>query len=176
MLTVPSSRTAASRKGCRREGESANGSIALECVINAGPAYVLSFRLAQKLEDVPSGQFESRTRSSSRFKGVSWHKVARKWIAQISSKKAQVSLGTFTDEAAAGAAFDKAALLVRGRETVLNFSLSNYLDADGAIIEDRGIKERLEKRGWVQFLSPTFYMLANSKSRGFDLTIFVIIH
>ncbi len=83
----------------------------------------------------------------STFKGVYWNNRDMRWFAQIRFKKAQVSLGTFTDEAAAGAAFDKAALLVIGREAELNFPLSNYLDADGAIIEDQGIKERLQKRG-----------------------------
>ncbi len=97
-------------------------------------------------EDV-AAQLVHASELKSKFNGVCWHKMTRKWFAYVKVNEVQVTLGYFTDEAAAAAAFDKAVLLVRGRETVLNFPLSNYLDADGAIIEDCGIKKRLQKRG-----------------------------
>ncbi len=89
----------------------------------------------------------SEQNTKSAFRGVYWDKVNSKWLAKVSSNKITVKLGLFSDESDAAAAFDKAALLLRGRETELNFPLSNYLDAAGAIVEDERIKERLEKRG-----------------------------
>ncbi len=89
-----------------------------------------------------SGQIKKKS-----FGGVYWHKVLGKWQSTVCFNKDRVSLGFFVDEADAAAAYDKAALLLRGREIELNFPLSNYLDAAGAIIEDQGFKERLERRG-----------------------------
>ncbi len=55
----------------------------------------------------------------------------------------KVFLGLFTDEGEAAAAFDMAALLLRGKKAEINFHLSNYLDGDGNIIVDQYISERL---------------------------------
>ncbi len=86
--------------------------------------------------------------NKSPFRGLYWSKIGCKWHAQITVNKDTVYLGLFSDEAEAAAAFDKASLLMRGGEAKrLNFPLSNYLDEAGAIVEDQGIKKRLEKRG-----------------------------
>jgi hypothetical protein len=48
--------------------------------------------------------------SSSRFKGVSWHKASERWRASIRANGRQISLGYFFDEAVAGEAYKRAAL------------------------------------------------------------------
>ncbi len=98
---------------------------------------------------------ESDEMMKSSFRGVSRDRSVSKWRARISFAKAEVPLGNFANEADAAMAYDKAALLLRGRETDgLNFPLSNYLDAAGAIIEDHETKHRLETRGWVLHFMP----------------------
>ncbi len=83
-----------------------------------------------------------------------------RWRAQIVVRAKQqgssvsvritATLGTFDTKIQAAAAFDKGALLlIRGRNAKINFPLLNYLDADGNIIEDQDVKQRLEARGWV---------------------------
>ncbi len=90
---------------------------------------------------------ESEERLPSIYKGVALHTKAKKWIAQIVHKKGPKYLGLFADEAKAAAAYDMAALLLRGKDAEINFPLSNYLDGDGNIIEDQRIKERIEWKG-----------------------------
>lgn len=63
--------------------------------------------------------------SSSKYKGVCWHKKCKKWSAQIGVKKAQVHLGLFETEEAAALAYNKAALEHFGEFAHLNtFELS----------------------------------------------------
>ncbi len=57
-------------------------------------------------------------------------------------------MGHFADEVDAAVAYDKAAVILGFMAAAfLNFPLANYLDADGGIIEDRAIRERLEMKG-----------------------------
>ena len=56
------------------------------------------------------------TKKSSKFKGVSWNKHYRKWYVRIRIRGVYTRLGTYTDEADAARAYDKAALRV-GRPT-----------------------------------------------------------
>ena len=48
--------------------------------------------------------------ASSKYKGVSWHKVNKKWQVQIGINEKLKPLGAFTDEILAAQAYDKAAL------------------------------------------------------------------
>lgn len=50
-----------------------------------------------------------RDGTTSRFKGVSWHRRDRKWRAQIGFEGHRVALGYFTDELSAARAYDVAA-------------------------------------------------------------------
>ena len=65
--------------------------------------------------------------TSSRFRGVSWHKRKQKWQAYIDVNKRRISLGYFVSEEAAAKAFDSSALQHYGMEIMkatLNFSNS----------------------------------------------------
>jgi len=52
--------------------------------------------------------------TSSRFKGVTWNRRGRKWIAQITSGYEHRVLGRFLSEEDAARAYDRAALEVHG--------------------------------------------------------------
>lgn len=58
--------------------------------------------------------------TSSKFKGVHWDKVRHKWIARIRPNWSTVILGAFTTEAAAGAAYNEAAIKHFGEYAFLN--------------------------------------------------------
>jgi hypothetical protein len=70
---------------------------------------------------------QSKTRTnhgrstSSRFKGVYWSRLERKWKAQIQTTGRKQGLGTFTDEDAAAMAYDAAAREAFGPFARLNF-------------------------------------------------------
>lgn len=51
-----------------------------------------------------------RSHNTSGYKGVTWHKAGRKWMAQLRVDGRQVYLGLFTDPAEAASAYDAAAL------------------------------------------------------------------
>ena len=60
-------------------------------------------------------------------------------------KGAVVYLGTFKTEREAAIAYDQGSLMLKGKDVRLNFPLSDYLDAQGRVIEDPGIRERVKK-------------------------------
>ncbi len=62
-----------------------------------------------------------RKNSSSKFKGVYWNKVCRKWQAQIGYNGKTIYLGLFTDKIEAGKVYDKKAIELFGRFANINF-------------------------------------------------------
>jgi hypothetical protein len=59
--------------------------------------------------------------TTSRFKGVSWHKATGKWAATIHFKRRAFWLGYFDDEAEAARAYDAKAVELFGEFARLNF-------------------------------------------------------
>ena len=58
----------------------------------------------------------------------------------------QIHLGAFAASAAdAARAFDKAALMLRGKGARINFRLEDYLDGNGNVAEDPDIRDRINK-------------------------------
>ena len=61
-----------------------------------------------------------RKGASSRYKGVSWHKVWKKWHARIRHNGKIISLGYFTSEIEAALAYNEAAIELFGEFAWLN--------------------------------------------------------
>lgn len=64
---------------------------------------------------------KSHKGSSSKYKGVAWHKREKKWMAQIKVNNKQTHLGYFNLEVEAGRAYDKKAKELHGEFVRLNF-------------------------------------------------------
>ncbi|MBI5643318.1 MAG: HNH endonuclease [Deltaproteobacteria bacterium] len=62
-----------------------------------------------------------RDRCTSRFKGVSWGKRDRKWVAQIKKDGVHYNLGYFSEELLAAKAYDRAAKMMFKEYARLNF-------------------------------------------------------
>lgn len=62
--------------------------------------------------------------SSSRFKGVTWHKQRGRWQAAIKVDKRFIFLGLFTDEQEAADAYDRAAVKHHGEFACTNKELA----------------------------------------------------
>jgi hypothetical protein len=58
---------------------------------------------------------------SSRFKGVAFDKVRKKWEVQVAYRGQKICLGRFVDEIEAAKAYDEAAKKYQGEFAVLNF-------------------------------------------------------
>ena len=58
--------------------------------------------------------------TSSSYKGVSWHKTKRKWIAQVGNAGKKLHLGTFNSELEAAKAYNKSAIELFGEFALLN--------------------------------------------------------
>ena len=59
---------------------------------------------------------------TSKYKGVCWHKMTRKWHASISFNNKIIYLGIFKNEIDAAKAYDEAAKKYHGEFACLNFS------------------------------------------------------
>ncbi len=84
----------------------------------------------------------------SSFEGVCRvGKFDPQWVAQLDINGKIIPIGFFAEEVDAAAAYDKAAVMLRGKGAKLNFPLVNYLDSDGKIIVDPEIKAMLKRKG-----------------------------
>lgn len=63
----------------------------------------------------------SQKGSSSNYKGVSWHKRAKKWMSQICISGKHIYIGIFTSEIQAALAYDSEAIKLCGEFAKLNF-------------------------------------------------------
>ena len=78
------------------------------------------------------GNKRRRRSGSSRYKGVTWSKQRKRWIAQIRRDGKVRHLGLFDSEADAGYAYDAGAREVFGPFACLNFPEPGESSADGA--------------------------------------------
>lgn len=81
-----------------------------------------NLRLASKAENRMN---QNRVVGSSKYKGVSWNKKARKWVAYITHNHDRIHLGTFTEEVLAAKAYDDAAKALFGNFASLNLKEAN---------------------------------------------------
>ena len=58
---------------------------------------------------------------SSKYKGVRWDKIRRKWCVGVRVNNKRYYVGHFADEMAAGRAYDKKAKVLHGEFACLNF-------------------------------------------------------
>ena len=58
---------------------------------------------------------------SSKYKGVTWHKMGKKWVAAIQLNRKQYHLGHFSNEIDAARAYDEKAKELHGEFAYLNF-------------------------------------------------------
>lgn len=66
----------------------------------------------------------------SRFKGVSWHKAWRRWIAYYTSGRRQIVIGGFHDPVEAARAYDAEIVKVRGQFAFTNARAGLLSDAE----------------------------------------------
>lgn len=78
-----------------------------------------NLRLATQSQNMANVSKHPNT--SSRFKGVGWHKNTGKWQARITVKGKNTHLGLFYDEEEAAKVYDRQALLAFGEFAYLNF-------------------------------------------------------
>ena len=64
---------------------------------------------------------KQRGNCTSKYKGVSWHKMSRRWYARIVHKRKWISIGYFDDELSAAKAYDDKANQLFKNYAVLNF-------------------------------------------------------
>ena len=64
---------------------------------------------------------KQRGNCTSKYKGVSWHKMSRRWHARIVYKQKWISIGYFDDEQSAAKAYDNKAKQLFKNYAVLNF-------------------------------------------------------
>jgi hypothetical protein len=77
-----------------------------------------NLRIATQSQNL--GNSRKRAGTTSRYKGVSWHKQNKKWVAYIGVDGSLHHLGCFTSEEAAARAYNRAARAAWGDFACLN--------------------------------------------------------
>lgn len=67
----------------------------------------------------------NRKNHKNRFRGVSWNKQSKKWVAQICYLGTRYYLGAFTSDVEAAKVWDKEAINLFGEFATLNFPLES---------------------------------------------------
>lgn len=75
----------------------------------------------------PASDTTSSKQRTSKYRGVSRHRLTRRWEASCWVKKRQLYLGGFDSEEKAARAYDVAALVCKGIDAPINFELKDYL-------------------------------------------------
>jgi hypothetical protein len=88
---------------------------------------------AQNLHNSPAHVSKNKT---SRFKGVSWSKVMKKWHAQIMVSRKYHSLGYFHSEEEAARAYDDASRKHLGEFASVNFNETPRQEARNALLPE----------------------------------------
>lgn len=85
-----------------------------------------NLRICQNSDNQYNGQAQNRT-TSSKYKGVSWSSLRRKWRSQIGYKGKKLHLGYFDNEINAAKAYDIAAQEYAGKFARINFKATTAL-------------------------------------------------
>ena len=65
---------------------------------------------------------KKKIKTSSKYKGVAWHSMGKKWLASLGFKNKQIYIGLFENERHAGMAYDIWAKEYHKEFAVLNFN------------------------------------------------------
>lgn len=82
----------------------------------------INLRLATRSQQLANRTKETNRKTSSQYKGVTWHKTNKRWIAQIKINQKRYHLGCFINEEDAAKAYDKAAKEAFGEFARPNFA------------------------------------------------------